>query len=169
MKAIAAAAIALIATACATTPADTTAQTTATETTTVSTSTSAPTQEETMDTFELPEQLESTPSGLQYKIVREGTGEIPKAGQTVDVHYTGWLTTGGQPFDSSRERGRPFQFRLGAGQVIRGWDEGLAMMKRGEQRILVIPAALGYGARGAGGVIPANATLVFKVELVDFR
>jgi peptidylprolyl isomerase len=118
-----------------------------------------------MDTFSIPATLETTPSGLQYAITEEGTGAQPQRGQTVRVHYTGWLTNGTK-FDSSRDRNAPLEFPLGQGRVIRGWDEGVAMMKMGEKRTLVIPPDLGYGARGAGGVIPANATLVFAVELV---
>jgi peptidylprolyl isomerase len=111
------------------------------------------------------EKLVTTPSGLQYVEIKEGTGAVPKAGQTVKVHYTGWLTNGNK-FDSSVDRGEPFKFSLGRGQVIRGWDEGLSTMKIGGKRKLTIPPALGYGARGAGGVIPPNATLVFDVELL---
>jgi FKBP-type peptidyl-prolyl cis-trans isomerase len=121
-----------------------------------------------MDTFAMPANLQSLPSGLQYSIDRPGTGAQPQAGQTVSVHYTGWLTDGTK-FDSSRDRNEPFQFPLGQGRVIRGWDEGVAAMKIGEVRTLVIPPGLGYGARGAGGVIPPNATLVFKVELLGAR
>lgn len=121
-----------------------------------------------MDQFEVPQQLTSMPSGLQYSIAKEGTGATAVSGNKVDVHYTGWLMDG-KKFDSSRDRGRPFSFKVGGGEVIRGWDEGVAGMKVGEQRYLVIPAPLGYGARGAGGVIPPNANLVFKVELVAVR
>jgi peptidylprolyl isomerase len=121
-----------------------------------------------MDTFAMPTNLETTPSGLQYAITRPGTGAQPQPGQIVSVHYSGWLTDG-TPFDSSRSRNQPFEFPLGAGRVIQGWDEGVAMMKIGEKRTLVIPANLGYGARGAGGVIPPNATLVFAVELLGAR
>ena len=110
----------------------------------------------------------TTPSGLKYQDVKVGTGETAAAGQTVSVHYTGWLTDGTK-FDSSRDRGRPIEFPLGQGHVIKGWDEGIAAMHIGEKRTLVIPPALGYGARGAGGVIPPNATLVFQVELVGAR
>jgi len=109
-----------------------------------------------------------TPSGLIYLITKKGTGVQPKAGQTVVVHYTGTLTDGVK-FDSSRDRGAPFEFPLGAGRVIKGWDEGIAKMHVGDQAILVIPPTLGYGTRGAGGVIPANATLIFIVELVGVK
>jgi peptidylprolyl isomerase len=95
----------------------------------------------------------------------EGDGPAAEAGQTVTVHYTGFLLNG-KKFDSSRDRDEPFQFQLGVGQVIKGWDEGVAGMKPGGKRKLIIPAALGYGARGAGGVIPPNAELVFDVELM---
>jgi peptidylprolyl isomerase len=121
-----------------------------------------------MDEFSMPANPETTSSGLQYTIDAAGTGATPKAGQTVSVHYTGWLTNGTK-FDSSRDRGRPIEFPLGQGHVIKGWDEGIATMQLGEKRTLVIPPELGYGARGAGGVIPPNATLVFKVELVSVR
>jgi peptidylprolyl isomerase len=121
-----------------------------------------------MDTFAIPENLQTTPSGLQYSIDRPGEGESPRPGQVVSVHYSGWLTDG-TPFDSSRDRGRPLEFPLGQGRVIRGWDEGVADMRIGERRTLVIPPELGYGAQGAGGVIPPNATLVFQVELLGVR
>ena len=116
--------------------------------------------------------LTTMPSGLQYKDEVVGTGLEPKAGQTVKVHYTGWLDQSGQKgakFDSSRDRGEPFSFTLGRGQVIAGWDQGVATMKPGGKRTLVIPPELGYGARGAGGVIPPNATLIFDVELIGAR
>lgn len=116
----------------------------------------------------MPTELQTTASGLQYAIGRDGAGVQPKAGETVTVHYTGWLTDG-KKFDSSRDRNDPFQFVIGRGQVIRGWDEGVALMKIGETRTLVIPPALGYGARGIPGVIPQNATLVFQVELLGSR
>jgi peptidylprolyl isomerase len=110
----------------------------------------------------------STPSGLQYEDSAAGEGAAAKAGDTVEVHYTGTLKDGTK-FDSSLDRGRPFAFKLGAGQVIKGWDEGVAGMKVGGRRKLVIPAALGYGARGAAGVIPPNADLTFDVELLKIK
>jgi FKBP-type peptidyl-prolyl cis-trans isomerase FkpA len=111
----------------------------------------------------------TTPSGLQYEDTQVGDGAEAQAGQRVSVHYTGWLYndgTAGKKFDSSKDRGQPFKFGLGGGQVIKGWDEGVQGMKVGGTRRLVIPSELGYGARGAGGVIPANATLLFEVELL---
>jgi len=111
----------------------------------------------------------TTESGLQYLDVVEGSGDTAAAGSYVQVHYTGWLFENGEPgakFDSSRDRNDPFEFPLGGGMVIRGWDEGVQGMKVGGQRTLIIPAELGYGARGAGGVIPPNATLKFDVELL---
>jgi peptidylprolyl isomerase len=119
-----------------------------------------------MDTFAMPANLQKTESGLQYSIDRPGTGAQPKPGQMVSVHYTGWLTDGTK-FDSSRDRNEPLQFPVGAGRVIAGWDEGVLAMRIGEKRTLVIPPNLGYGVRGAGGVIPPNATLVFAVELIS--
>jgi len=113
--------------------------------------------------------MTTTPSGLQYEDTVDGTGASAKAGQHVTVHYTGWLYNNGvkgAKFDSSKDRQSPFQFDLGAGMVIRGWDEGVQGMKVGGTRLLVIPPQLGYGARGAGGVIPPNATLMFEVELL---
>lgn len=106
--------------------------------------------------------------GLRYTDEVIGDGPIAEKGSSVSVHYTGWLTDGTK-FDSSRDRGTPFQFRLGAGQVIRGWDEGVEGMRVGGKRKLTIPPALGYGAAGAGGVIPPNATLVFEVELLGVQ
>jgi peptidylprolyl isomerase len=108
-------------------------------------------------------------SGLEYEIVKEGTGETPQKGKQVTVHYTGWLDDNGKPgtkFDSSVDRGQAFTFVIGTGQVIKGWDEGVMGMKVGEKRRLIIPANLGYGARGAGRSIPGNATLIFDVELL---
>ncbi|CAN7581510.1 FKBP-type peptidyl-prolyl cis-trans isomerase [Pseudorhodoferax sp. Leaf265] len=113
--------------------------------------------------------MTTTASGLQFEDTTVGSGAEAKPGQHVTVHYTGWLYQDGAQgakFDSSRDRNDPFEFGLGAGMVIRGWDEGVAGMKVGGQRTLIIPAELGYGARGAGGVIPPNATLKFDVELL---
>ena len=109
-----------------------------------------------------------TASGLKYIDLKEGNGPSPKKGQSVLVHYTGWLENGTK-FDSSVDRNEPFPFRIGEGQVIQGWDEGVLSMKMGGKRRLIIPPKLGYGARGAGGVIPPNATLIFEVELLDLR
>ena len=111
----------------------------------------------------------TTPSGLQYEDTTPGTGPAAQAGRHVKVHYTGWLYNNGvkgAKFDSSKDRNAPFEFGLGAGMVIRGWDEGVQGMQVGATRLLVIPPELGYGARGAGGVIPPNATLLFEVELL---
>lgn len=111
-------------------------------------------------------------SGLQYEILQEGSGASPQKGQQVTVHYTGWLEENGKPgkkFDSSVDRGQPFTFTVGVGQVIKGWDEGVMDMKVGEKRRLIIPADLGYGAHGAGGIIPPNATLIFDVELLGVK
>ena len=113
--------------------------------------------------------MQTTTTGLQFIDTTEGSGPTATKGQSVTVHYTGWLYNDGvqgTKFDSSKDRGDPFVFSLGAGMVIRGWDEGVAGMKVGGMRTLIIPSALGYGARGAGGIIPANATLKFDVELL---
>jgi FKBP-type peptidyl-prolyl cis-trans isomerase FkpA len=112
------------------------------------------------------EKIVTTPSGLKYVDLVVGTGAEAKAGQTVVVHYTGWLTNGTK-FDSSVDSGKPFSFPLGAGRVIKGWDEGVAGMKVGGKRKLMIPPQLGYGSRGAGNVIPPNADLIFEVQLLD--
>jgi hypothetical protein len=111
----------------------------------------------------------STSSGLQYWDLKQGTGATASTGKTVSVHYTGWLAKDGKKFDSSVDRGQPFMFQLGAGQVIKGWDEGVSGMKVGGKRQLRIPPDLGYGNRGAGGVIPPNATLIFDVELLGVK
>ena len=114
----------------------------------------------------------TTPSGLQITDSKVGTGATPKPGQICVMHYTGWLYENGakgKKFDWSVDRGRPFEFPIGQQRVIAGWDEGVATMKVGGKRTLVIPPALGYGARGAGGVIPPNATLIFDVELLDVK
>ncbi len=114
----------------------------------------------------------TTPSGLQYTDTEIGAGATAAAGQEVSVHYTGWLFNDGvqgAKFDSSKDRMQPFEFSLGAGMVIKGWDEGVAGMQVGGKRTLTIPPELGYGARGAGGVIPPNATLKFDVELLAAR
>jgi FKBP-type peptidyl-prolyl cis-trans isomerase len=110
----------------------------------------------------------TTKSGLTYEDKKVGSGPVAKAGQTVSVHYTGWLTNGTK-FDSSRDRNEPFVFHLGAGEVIPGWDEGVQGMKVGGVRKLTIPPALGYGSRGAGSAIPPNSTLVFEVELLEVK
>ena len=119
--------------------------------------------------------LDATPSELKKIDVKQGTGEEAVSGKAVVVHYTGWLYDTSKPdshgakFDSSRDRGVPFGFVLGAGRVIKGWDEGVAGMRIGGQRTLIIPPALGYGERGAGGVIPPNSTLIFDVELLGVK
>ena len=114
----------------------------------------------------------TTASGLQIIDSKVGTGASPKPGQTCVMHYTGWLWENGakgKKFDSSVDRGQPFEFQIGLGMVIKGWDEGVMTMKVGGKRTLLIPANLGYGSRGAGGVIPPNATLVFDVELLGLK
>jgi peptidylprolyl isomerase len=114
----------------------------------------------------------TTSSGLQIIDTKIGTGATPRTGQTAVVHYTGWLSNNGakgQKFDSSVDRNEPFEFPLGQGRVIKGWDEGVASMKIGGKRTLIVPPQLGYGARGAGGVIPPNATLIFDVELLGLK
>lgn len=121
------------------------------------------------DKVESKSKVVKTASGLQYEDLKVGSGSESKSGQNVRVHYTGWLTDG-KKFDSSVDRGDPFSFRLGAGMVIKGWDEGVAGMKVGGKRKLTIPPELGYGARGTpGGPIPPNATLIFEVELLDTK
>ena len=115
-------------------------------------------------------EIHTMASGVKYSDEVVGTGPQPAAGQTVNVHYTGWLDNDGQKgrkFDSSRDRGQPFSFKLGAGMVIAGWDQGVATMHVGGKRTLIIPPELGYGSRGAGGVIPPGATLIFDVELLS--
>ena len=114
----------------------------------------------------------TTSSGLQFTDTEVGTGATPQPNQICVMHYTGWLYENGvkgKKFDSSLDRGQPFEFRIGVGQVIRGWDEGVAGMKVGGKRTLIIPPELGYGARGAGGVIPPSATLLFEVELLGVK
>ena len=114
----------------------------------------------------------TTASGLQIIDSTVGTGASPKSGQICVMHYTGWLYENGQKgkkFDSSVDRGQPFEFPIGTGRVIKGWDEGVATMQVGGKRTLIIPPALGYGARGAGGAIPPNATLLFEVELLGVK
>jgi len=118
--------------------------------------------------FSLPGQEIVLDSGLRMIEHVKGKGDTPKQGQTVFVHYKGMLETGKQ-FDSSHDRGQPFSFPLGMGRVIKGWDQALATMNKGNKRTLIIPSELGYGERGAGGLIPPNATLIFEVELIDFK
>jgi peptidylprolyl isomerase len=120
----------------------------------------------------LAQPVTTTPSGLQIIDTRPGTGPSPKTGQTCVMHYTGWLYekgAKGKKFDSSVDRGQPFEFKIGTHQVIPGWDEGVATMKVGGKRTLIIPPALGYGAQGAGNLIPPNATLMFDVELLAIK
>jgi peptidylprolyl isomerase len=116
--------------------------------------------------------MATTPSGLQYADTPPGTGRSPRRGQTAVVHYTGWLYEGGnkgKKFDSSVDKGKPFEFKVGQGQVIKGWDEGVLTMKTGGRRTLIIPPELGYGAQGAPPDIPPNATLIFEVELIAVK
>ena len=116
--------------------------------------------------------MQTTPSGLQIDDTVVGNGKRAEAGRSVRVHYTGWLYENGSKgakFDSSKDRNEPFEFPIGVGRVIKGWDEGVASMQPGGKRTLVIPPDLGYGARGAGGVIPGGATLLFEVELIRVR
>lgn len=116
--------------------------------------------------------MTATGSGLQYEDTVVGTGASPRTGQKCSMHYTGWLWVNGAKgakFDSSHDRREPFEFSIGRGQVIKGWDEGVATMKIGGKRTLLIPPDLGYGARGAGAVIPPNATLLFEVELLGLQ
>jgi FKBP-type peptidyl-prolyl cis-trans isomerase FkpA len=133
------------------------------------------TQDEPEDEKQLATMADSGITSLQTDDVKPGSGAEAQPGQTVRVHYTGWLydtaktDRRGEKFDSSKDRNEPFEFRLGGREVITGWDEGVKGMKVGGTRILTIPPAMGYGARGAGGVIPPNATLVFEVELLDVR
>jgi len=135
----------------------------------------ATTQDMSTSTAQGLSKLDATRNGLQQFDVKQGTGAEAVVGKQVVVHYTGWLRDASNPgshgakFDSSRDHDAPFSFVLGAGRVIKGWDEGVAGMRVGGQRTLVIPPELGYGARGAGGVIPPNATLIFDVELVDVQ
>lgn len=110
----------------------------------------------------------TTPSGLKVEMLKEGTGQKPQTGQTVSVHYVGTLEDG-KKFDSSRDRGKPIEFPLGAGQVIKGWDEGIGLLTVGSRAKLTIPPALGYGSRAMGNAIPANSTLIFDVELMDAK
>ena len=134
----------------------------------VSPSTSSLSTSIAMDNAEKQVTPVTTASGLQYVEITEGAGDTPAKGQTVSVHYTGTLESG-KKFDSSRDRNQAFEFQIGEGQVIKGWDEGLSTMKVGGRRKLIIPADLGYGARGAGGVIPPNSTLIFDVELLKIK
>jgi hypothetical protein len=141
-----------------------------------SASTPAPTEDQTPaprpsisgDAPEVVGQTVKTPSGLEYIVLRLGTGPVAKPGELVTVNYTGWLTDGTK-FDSSIDRGQPFQFGLGQGQVIPGWDQGVAGMKVGEKRKLIIPPDLGYGPNGAGNVIPPNSELIFEVDLLNVQ
>jgi peptidylprolyl isomerase len=135
---------------------------------TVNLATSAPSQSIAMDNAEKQAPAVTTASGLQYIEIAEGTGDLPVKGQTVSVHYTGTLESG-KKFDSSRDRNQAFEFQIGEGQVIKGWDEGLSTMKVGGRRKLIIPAELGYGSRSMGSAIPANSVLIFDVELLKIK
>ncbi len=128
----------------------------------------SPTSQEQTPVTETALRDTTTASGLHFIDIVRGTGPVPNAGDVVEAHYTGWLEDGTK-FDSSLDRGEPLQFVLGRGRVIAGWDEGIALMRQGGKARLIIPPDLGYGARGAGGVIPPNATLIFEVELVRVR
>jgi FKBP-type peptidyl-prolyl cis-trans isomerase len=131
----------------------------------------APKEQPKEKTMEKPAEAKEVvlPSGLKYTDLKVGEGDEAKAGQTVSVHYTGWLQSNGTKFDSSLDRKQPFSFKLGAGQVIEGWDKGVAGMKVGGKRKLTIPPGLGYGSQSVGGVIPPNSTLVFDVELLGVK
>ncbi len=137
-------------------------------TTTITQENNTPIKSNTMSEPKTSSNVVTTPSGLKYVEIVEGDGATPQAGQIVEVHYTGTLENGTK-FDSSRDRNTPFKFKIGVGQVIKGWDEGLSTMKVGGRRQLIIPSELGYGARGAGGVIPPNSTLIFDVELISVQ
>jgi peptidylprolyl isomerase len=133
---------------------------------------SVATADEKKDEGKMEYKWQMTPTGLKYQDLKEGDGASPKNGQTCVVHYTGWLWeegAKGKKFDSSVDRGQPFEFALGMGRVIKGWDQGVATMKIGGKRLLLVPPQLGYGARGAGGLIPPNATLLFEVELLGVK
>ena len=160
-----AAALALV--ACASQPGDTTSTAASSSQTTVA-ATPAAAGTGAADTFAMPSNPQRTPSGLQYVIDRPGSGPGAVRGQIVSVHYTGWLTNGTK-FDSSRDRGKPYELPLGGGRVIKGWDEGIVGMKVGERRTLIVPPNLAYGSSGMSGVIPPNATLVFTIELLGTR
>ena len=138
------------------------------KTTQAATQTQVPAPAATQATAPTASAARTTPSGLVIETLATGTGAAAVPGDTVSVHYTGWLTNGTK-FDSSRDRNEPFNFKLGAGQVIPGWDEGVAGMQPGGKRRLTVPAQLAYGARGAGGVIPPNAVLVFEVEYLGVK
>eukprot|EP00587_Corethron_hystrix_P013089 CAMPEP_0113297956 /NCGR_PEP_ID=MMETSP0010_2-20120614/599_1 /TAXON_ID=216773 ORGANISM="Corethron hystrix, Strain 308" /NCGR_SAMPLE_ID=MMETSP0010_2 /ASSEMBLY_ACC=CAM_ASM_000155 /LENGTH=165 /DNA_ID=CAMNT_0000150925 /DNA_START=30 /DNA_END=527 /DNA_ORIENTATION=+ /assembly_acc=CAM_ASM_000155 len=125
------------------------------------------TDEGTCDNIDL--QFQTSSTGLKYRTIKDGSGPTPQTGQKVSAHYSGWLDAfdTGKKFDSSRDRGKPFQFNVGAGKVIKGWDESFATMQVGERRQIIVPPELGYGSRGAGGIIPGGATLYFDVQLLE--